>query len=98
MNSMIYDAIQEMRLIRFDYDGLTRLVEPCAYGTTSKGNEVLRAYQVSGFSNSGVNEGWKLFTVAKVENLGTEVTVFSKRPDFRSGDSAIANMYCEISG
>lgn len=48
------------------YGGGPRLIEPHAYGLSKKGRELLKAYQVSGYSNSGHPTGWKTFRVDKI--------------------------------
>ena len=50
MNGVICQAIQEKRILTFEYDGYPRIVEPHAHGVTSKGNEALRCYQTAGGS------------------------------------------------
>jgi hypothetical protein len=61
MNQQICNAIRERRLIRFYYDGYQRIVQPYAYGIhKDTGNEVLRAYQVGGYSSSGDIPDWRL--------------------------------------
>jgi hypothetical protein len=62
MNKQIYAAIKERQLIWFYYEELQRIVRPYAYGIhKDTGNEVLRAYQVGGYSSSGNIPGWRLY-------------------------------------
>lgn len=46
-------AIHHRNLLTFVYDGFRRTVEPHTYGMDKKGHMALRAYQVSGGSESG---------------------------------------------
>lgn len=59
MNRAIVDAIQNSNILRFTYHGGTRIVEPFCYGTNKRGNEVLRAFQIEGVSESEESFGWK---------------------------------------
>ncbi len=52
MKEIICDAIEKRKILSFDYKGLERIVEPYAFGTNSKGNYKLGAYQIGGFSES----------------------------------------------
>ena len=69
INPEICDAISSRKMIQFSYDGGIRIVEPYCYGLTKEGNEVLRAFQIKGYSKSGNPYGWKLFKVSKIKNL-----------------------------
>ena len=76
MNHSIINAIQQKKLISLSYDGITRTVEPHAYGVSSKGNELLRCFQVKGDHNSDKPHVWDLLTVSKIialtDNQGQE--------------------------
>ena len=48
MNSLLCGAIQGKKMVNFYYDGGYRLAEPHCYGVSKDGNELLRAYQISG--------------------------------------------------
>ncbi len=69
MNRTICDAIKRRCLIRFEYSGLTRTVEPHSHGFNTKRKEVLRGFQVAGDSTSGEAIGWKFFVVANISHL-----------------------------
>ncbi len=90
MNYSMQNAINERRLIRLDYEPGQRLIEPHAYGLSSKGDELLRAFQVSGASASGVHHDWKLFRVDRINSLTVLNERFDgPRPEYRRGDSAM---------
>jgi len=57
MDGMIRQAINEKRLLEFDYDGYHRIVEPHVYGRKNEEDEIL-VYQLRGGSSSG-RLGWK---------------------------------------
>ena len=97
MNQNICFAIQAKRIIAFNYDGGLRKIEPYCYGLTKKGNEVLRAFQISGSSRSGNPIGWKLFTLSKISNLKIlDETFHSIRRDYNPNDSVMSKIFCKI--
>jgi hypothetical protein len=69
VNQTICDAIEKRRLIRFEYDGLTRTLEPHAHGFNSNRREFVRGFQVAGESHSGDALGWRFFIVADKSDL-----------------------------
>ena len=77
MNSVIIHAINNCELLSFTYDGYARIVEPHAYGVTTAGKEILRAYQIEGGHASNHNQPWHLFSVSKVVGLSSTRRGFS---------------------
>lgn len=65
MNAEIAAAVGATKLTIW-YGGGPRLIEPHAYGLSKKGKELLKAWQVSGHSNSGHPTGWKTFRVDRI--------------------------------
>jgi len=97
MNQNICSAIRDKRIITFYYDGGLRKNEPYCHGVTKKGNEVLRAFQISGYSRSGNPIGWKLFSVSKISNLKIlDETFQSNRRDYNPNDHAMSRIFCRI--
>jgi hypothetical protein len=97
MYDAISSAIKSRNLLRLTYDGGERVVEPFCYGKNHKGTELLRAYQIRGFSKSGRPTGWKLFDVKKIRSLKTEKDVFNgSRPQYNPNDSAMEIIYCNV--
>lgn len=97
MNIQIISAIENSRIIEFQYDGETRIVEPHCYGSTSKNNEVLRAYQIGGFSSTNTME-WKLFSVSKISNIKILENNFTTRQKegYKQNDKAMSVIYKEL--
>ncbi|WP_411343588.1 hypothetical protein ACE3MZ_18530 [Paenibacillus sp. WLX1005] len=95
MNSTISDAIDQKNLLTFFYDGGARTVEPYCYGIGTKGHELLRGYQIDGYSSSG-KLGWRLFKVADMSSIETEGSFEANRPDYKKGDKQIPNIFNEI--
>lgn len=94
MNDLIVLAITQKRKILFYYDGGIRIVEPHAYGNDKNGRPKLRGYQLSGYSESGKPEGWKLFNVSDIQSLQLLEEYFKQpRNGYNpNGDKAIPNI------
>ena len=95
---LICEAIKERKLIEFFYEDGVRIVEPFACGYGRKGNLLLRAFQIEGYSKSGKPLGWKLFRVDKISQLRILEEIFN---DYREGynplgDSQIPNIICKV--
>jgi len=95
INSVICNAIKSKHVLKFDYENGTRIAEPYCYGKSSKGNEVLRAFQIKGDSKSGKPHGWKLFNVSKMNNVTVNREHFSMGHDY-SREKRMKNIYCCI--
>ena len=90
-------AIQNRKLLNFNYDGFQRTVEPHTYGVDSKGHIAMRAYQVAGGSESGEYVGWKLFHVHEISRLVMQPQSFSgPRPGYKRGDKAFASIQMQL--
>jgi hypothetical protein len=97
MNHTIINAIQQKKLLSLSYDGITRTVEPHAYGVSSKGNELLRCYQVKGDHNSDKPHVWDLLTVSKIIALTDTGEHFAgARPDYKRDDKAMQTIYAQL--
>ena len=90
MNTDLIEAIRDKRLMEIDYEPGTRVIEPHAYGKSSEGNELLRAFQTSGASASGEHVNWKLFRVDRIRRAVLLDERFSDpRPEYRQNDKAM---------
>jgi predicted DNA-binding transcriptional regulator YafY len=98
VNSTILQAINERRLISLDYDPGMRTIEPCAYGISSEGHFLLRAFQTSGASASGEHINWKLFRTDRIRSIRIlEDRFVSPRPGYRRGDKAmVGGIYSQL--
>lgn len=97
MNTAICAAIAGRQCLRFYYDGGYRVVEPHCHGISTAGHEVLRAYQIEGYSQSGKPHAWKLFEVAKIREFQTLAATFvSTRPGYNPRDSDLARICCAV--
>jgi len=94
--SDIYTGIHGRRLLEFVYRGRRRVVEPYAYGADAGGHPILRAYQASGESDSGV-PAWKLFRFEEIAELNIlEDTFEGPRAGYMRNDPAMTKVYCEL--
>lgn len=92
----LIQAIQQRETVKFDYDGMTRLVEPHVYGCTKDGREYLRGYQVSGLSSSDRQPPWRLFLLEKIKNFSRSGVHFrTARGGYRVADPAIRDVFAQ---
>ena len=96
MDPQICDAIENKRLLAFNYDGLPREIEPHAHGISLADKEVVRGYQTGGQSSSG-QLGWRLWVVAKMGSLRECHSTFaSPRPEYHQNDSGMKSVHCQL--
>jgi hypothetical protein len=76
MNQEIANAINTKHLLRIEYHGYYRIVEPHTYGVNKKDHEALSCYQVSGGSSSNETQGWKLLLVHEAHAISMTDSAF----------------------
>ena len=97
MNAALCQAIRECRVVRFFYEGGVRDVEPHCHGCSKDSNDLLRGYQIGGYSSSGDPVAWKMFRLDRLSGLSiTEKTFSGPRPEFDRHDDAMATIYCSL--
>ena len=99
MDDLIYKAIKEMRRLKINYKGEDwRVIEPHCFGYDRKGSKKLRAYQISGYSESGNSEGWKLFNIDDINDVEILNEQFNEpRLGYnQNGDRHIPNIICKV--
>jgi len=97
MNDIICDAINNREIIQFYYDGGVRVVEPFCYGESTKGNLVLRGYQIEGYSTSGSPVGWKLYRESEMINIQLTGRNFTEiRPYYNPNDKGMDRIICNV--
>ena len=97
MNQKICSAIKARNIIIFYYDGGLRRIEPYCHGLSKKGKELLRAFQISGYSRSKNPIGWKLFSISKISNLKILKDTFHHvRHEYNPKDSAMSRIFCKV--
>ena len=97
MKEIITEAIENKKVIEFEYKGDLRIVEPFVIGVSSTGKDSLRAFQVDGNSTDSSSFSWKLFTVDKISNLSISKENFtSQREHYNPNDSALKPIYARV--
>jgi hypothetical protein len=97
VNAAICQAVKSRRVIRFEYGGGERRVEPHCHGFSAAGEEMMLAYQVGGYSSSGNGEGWKMFAVRRIGPLVETGDSFARaRSDF-DPTTALSRVHCSVS-
>lgn len=92
---VICEAIQQLRMLAFEYKGLRRLVAPYCYGISTADNEVLRATQVGGQSRSGGSGVGKLWVVSEMSRIELSDEHFvPDDPNYTPNDSAMKHVIC----
>jgi hypothetical protein len=93
----ICDAIRLRHVIRIQYEGGIRDVEPYVYGRNHDGEELLRAYQLRGISRSGQMAGWKMFRVEDISSVAVTFEPFTPpRAGYDPIDTVITFVNCRI--
>ena len=97
MDSTICSAIDSRSVISFYYNGGIRVAEPFCHGSGKQGQDLLRAYQIDGYSESGNSVGWKLFRVDQMADVEKIDKQFSgSRPLYDPSDSAMRVIHCAV--
>jgi hypothetical protein len=97
VNAAPCKAIAEHLKMQLVYVWGHRVVERHAYGVGDEGQELLRAYQVSGASQSGEPVGWKLFRVDEIRTLHVLTDTFpGPPPGYRRNDRVMTRIYAQL--
>ena len=96
MQNQIITAIEKHLLLKFNYDGLPREVQPYILGKLSTGNFALSAYQVAGQSHSEVPD-WKTFSLAKIQNFIVTPTTFKPISSYNPDDPKFPQIIAKVS-
>lgn len=97
MNQTIIDAIKNRCVLRIEYHGFYRLVEPHTYGVNALGHDVLSGYQTEGGSKSNASQGWKLLLVNEVRAIAMTDTAFQgARRDYVRNTETMQRIYAQL--
>jgi hypothetical protein len=97
MKKIIFDAISTKHLLRIEYHGYYRLVEPHTYGINKKRHEILSCYQVAGGSESNETQGWKLLLINEIHAISMIDDVFlNARDGYKRNTKTIQNIYAQL--
>lgn len=96
MLNRIISAIRGLQVLTVTYNGHTREVEPHAVGSTKRGNDVMRCYQVRGQHEKDGHE-WDLLTLDKIQSMRASGRQFAgPRADYKRDDKAMAHIYAQL--
>jgi hypothetical protein len=100
MRKDICSAIDSRKVVSFYYRGGIRFVEPFCFGLhKSFGKEVLRGYQVGGFSEFGEPFGWKIYTLDEISKLVvTDNNFRDDRKYYNPDDPMMKKIICRVEG
>ncbi len=97
MNQIIIKAIKNLHVLSLTYDGISRKVEPHAYGIGSKGVELLLCYQIRGAHGSIAPHDWDWLTVPKISAMTDTGDTFSgARPQYKRDDKRLSTIYAQL--
>ncbi len=96
MNQTIVNAIRNTHVLALTYHGIQRRVEPHAYGSSKRQNDVLRCYQVAG-GHVTPDHDWELLLVSEITALADPQEQFSgPREGYKRGDRGMTTIYAEL--
>lgn len=96
MLNTIINAIRNRQVLTFTYSGLVRVVEPHAVGVSTKGNDVLRCYQIAG-SHVTPGHEWDFCILSKIRGLQSTGKNFTgNRPDYKRNDPHMRFIYEQL--
>jgi len=88
--AIVLQALEERRILRIIYaSGGSRMIQPHAILRKPDGTELLEAFQVQGFTEGGVEHGWKNFELARLQRVELGDERFEPRRDFKRVSSVL---------
>jgi len=98
MTEIICKAIKQQLVVKFQYEGKTRIVESFTLGIhKTTGNLVLRSYRIGGFSKSRKDPSWRLFIIKYIYELEIlNKRTQSDRKFYNPNDSDMSKILCYI--
>lgn len=88
--ALVLQALEERRVLRIVYaTGGMRMIQPHAIFRKPDGTEQLEAFQVQGFTEGGVEHGWKNFDLSRLQQVELGAERFEPRRDFKRVSSAL---------
>ena len=87
--AIVLQALEERRILRIMYlSGGMRMIQPHAILRKPDGTEQLEAFQVQGFTECGLEHGWKTFDISRLQHVELGDERFEPRRDFKRVSSA----------
>src|SRR5450432_3078633 len=88
--AIVLQALEERRILRIMcLSGGMRMIQPHAILRKPDGTEQLEAFQVQGFTESGLEHGWKTFDLSRLQHVELGDERFEPRRDFKRVSSAL---------
>ncbi len=84
--------------LEIEYAGYSRIVEPQIFGVNRKGNEILSAWFVRGYSESRERSSWRDYLLSEITKLKILEEPFrGPRPGYvPGGGKKFKEVYCEL--
>jgi hypothetical protein len=90
-------AIADRRCIGFSYEGQPRVVEPHVCGRYGRGHDVLLAWLIRGYSQSGPSEGWRNYLLDKMFGVILMDARFdANHDDYNPSALGLSAVYCQV--
>lgn len=97
MNQVIVTAILNRSVLRLEYHGSVRLVEPHTYGVNAAGHEALSCYQVADEGKPTEAPNWRLMLVAKASAIAMSDATFPRaRADYVRNAHTWTRIYAQL--
>lgn len=93
---LICEAIRCKKLLQFSYGNHLRVVEPHILGKDSAGHDVLSAYIVRGYSESGKQPYWRFYLLSDLKALTRSTRPFGPRKGYNPKDPRMMKVYCRL--
>jgi hypothetical protein len=88
-------AIENQLLLKVNYNGGNRVIEPHCFGLANTNNRLLRAYQTSGYAKTR-KHGWKLLDLKKIKSCEIQTENFRQRLDYKRNDKDMKLIYSQL--
>ncbi len=92
MIQMIAEAIQTRLTLCFSYKGEQRKAEPHTYGVSSKGEDMVCAWQTVGSSG----QGYRLFMIDGMSGISLGDGFSNPRPGYHRNDQRFVSIFAEL--
>jgi hypothetical protein len=94
---LICEAITTKQLLRFNYSGYARVVEPHLLGYDKAMHDVLCAYLVGGFTKSQQANRRRMYLTAEMSSVQILNETFpGPRKGYNPNDNRMVRVYCRL--
>ena len=93
----VCNAIKGRNVVKFNYDGNIRVVEPHLVGEKTNGSIALSAWRIGGYSKSKSEPPWRYYTLEKITGfVHTGDTFTGTRPEYNPNDKTMLRIICRV--